>query len=120
VELRTQRLSGQRMMIRGVQAVGIAKLKAGCGFQTYYPITPATDESEYLESHQKDYNMIVVQTEDEIAAINMATGAAHAGLRSSTSTSGPGFSLMSEGQSWARGRCGRSQAGMRGSCRHVY
>jgi len=101
VKLRTQRLSGQRMMIRGVQAVGIAKLKAGCGFQTYYPITPATDESEYLESHQKDYNMIVVQTEDEIAAINMATGAAHAGLRSSTSTSGPGFSLMSEGLGWA-------------------
>ena len=91
----------RRMMIRGVQAVGIAKMKAGCGFQTYYPITPATDESEYLESHQKDFNMIVVQTEDEISAINMATGAAHAGLRSSTSTSGPGFSLMAEGLGWA-------------------
>ena len=89
------------MMIRGVQAIGIAKIKAGCGFQTYYPITPATDESEFLESHQKDYNMIVVQTEDEIAAINMATGAAHAGLRSSTSTSGAGFSLMAEGLGWA-------------------
>ncbi len=61
----------------------------------------ATDESEYLESHQPDYNMIVVQAEDEISAINMATGAAHAGLRSSTSTSGPGFSLMAEGLGWA-------------------
>jgi 2-oxoglutarate/2-oxoacid ferredoxin oxidoreductase subunit alpha len=101
IKLRTQPLSGKRMMIRGVQAVAIAKLKAGCGFQTYYPITPATDESEYLESHQKDYNMIVVQAEDEISAINMATGAAHAGLRSSTSTSGPGFSLMAEGLGWA-------------------
>jgi 2-oxoglutarate ferredoxin oxidoreductase subunit alpha len=100
-KLRKQPLSGRRMMIRGVQAVAIAKLKAGCGFQTYYPITPATDESEYLESHQKDYNMIVVQAEDEISAINMATGAAHAGLRSSTSTSGPGFSLMAEGLGWA-------------------
>src|SRR3989454_745952 len=100
-KLRKQPLSGKRVMIRGVQAVAIAKLKAGCGFQTYYPITPATDESEYLESHQKDYNMIVVQAEDEIAAINMATGAAHAGLRSSTSTSGPGFSLMAEGLGWA-------------------
>src|SRR3989441_365124 len=57
-KLRKQPLSGKRMMIRGVQAVAIAKLKAGCGFQTYYPITPATDESEYLESHQKDYDMI--------------------------------------------------------------
>jgi 2-oxoglutarate ferredoxin oxidoreductase subunit alpha len=100
-KLRKQPLAGKRMMIRGVQAVAIAKLKAGCGFQTYYPITPATDESEYLESHQKDYNMIVVQAEDEISAINMATGAAHAGLRSSTSTSGPGFSLMAEGLGWA-------------------
>jgi 2-oxoglutarate ferredoxin oxidoreductase subunit alpha len=101
IKLRKQPLSGKRMMIRGVQAVAIAKLRAGCGFQTYYPITPATDESEYLESHQKDYNMIVVQAEDEISAINMATGAAHAGLRSSTSTSGPGFSLMAEGLGWA-------------------
>ncbi len=101
VKLRPQPLRDKRMMIRGVQAIGIAKMKAGCGFQTYYPITPATDESEYLESHQKDYNMIVVQTEDEISAINMASGAAHAGLRSSTSTSGPGFSLMAEGLGWA-------------------
>jgi 2-oxoglutarate ferredoxin oxidoreductase subunit alpha len=89
------------MVIRGVQAVGIAKFRAGCAFQTYYPITPATDESEYLESHQKDYNIVVVQTEDEISALLMATGAAHAGVRAATSTSGPGFSLMAEGLGWA-------------------
>ena len=93
--------SEKRMVIRGVQAVGIGKFKAGCAFQTYYPITPATDESEYLENHQKNYNIVVVQTEDEISAILMATGAAHAGVRSSTSTSGPGFSLMAEGLGWA-------------------
>ncbi|HUK28007.1 MAG TPA: 2-oxoacid:acceptor oxidoreductase subunit alpha [Candidatus Acidoferrales bacterium] len=91
----------KRIVMRGVQAVGIAKFRAGCAFQTYYPITPATDESEYLESHQKDYNMVVVQTEDEISAILMATGAAHAGVRAATSTSGPGFSLMAEGLGWA-------------------
>src|SRR3989475_437445 len=96
IRLRKQPLGAKRMMIRGVQSIAIGKLKAGCGFQTYYPITPATDESEYLESHQPDYNMIVVQAEDEISAINMATGAAHAGLRSSTSTSGPGFSLKAD------------------------
>jgi len=101
IRLRRQPLGAKRMMIRGVQAVAIGKLKAGCGFQTYYPITPATDESEFLESHQEEYNMIIVQTEDEISAVNMATGAAHAGLRSSTSTSGPGFSLMAEGLGWA-------------------
>jgi len=91
----------RRMVIRGVQAIGIAKFRAGCAFQTYYPITPATDESEYLENHQKDHNIVVVQTEDEISAILMATGAAHAGVRASTSTSGPGFSLMAEGLGWA-------------------
>jgi 2-oxoglutarate ferredoxin oxidoreductase subunit alpha len=91
----------KRMLIKAVQAVGIAKLRAGCAFQTYYPITPATDESEYLENHQKDYNTVVVQTEDEISAVLMATGAAHAGVRAATSTSGPGFSLMAEGLGWA-------------------
>jgi len=90
----------KRMLIRGVQAVGTAKFKAGCAIQTYYPITPATDESEFLENHQKDFNIVVVQTEDEISAVLMATGAAHAGVRSSTSTSGPGFSLMAEGLGW--------------------
>jgi 2-oxoglutarate ferredoxin oxidoreductase subunit alpha len=89
------------MVIRGVQAVGIGKFKAGCAFQTYYPITPATDESEYLENHQKEFNIVVVQTEDEISAVLMATGAAHAGVRAATSTSGPGFSLMAEGLGWA-------------------
>jgi 2-oxoglutarate/2-oxoacid ferredoxin oxidoreductase subunit alpha len=101
IKLKKQGLGAKRMMIRGVQAVAIGKIKAGCGFQTYYPITPATDESEFLESHQEDYNMIIVQAEDEISAVNMATGAAHAGLRSSTSTSGPGFSLMAEGLGWS-------------------
>jgi 2-oxoglutarate ferredoxin oxidoreductase subunit alpha len=91
----------KRMLIRGVQAVGAAKFKAGCAIQTYYPITPATDESEYLENHQKNYNIVIVQTEDEISAILMAAGAAHAGVRASTSTSGPGFSLMAEGLGWA-------------------
>ena len=91
----------KRMVIRGVQAVGAGKFKAGCALQTYYPITPATDESEFLEHYEKNYNIVVVQAEDEISAILMATGAAHAGVRASTSTSGPGFSLMAEGLGWA-------------------
>ena len=91
----------KRMVMRGVQAVGAAKFKAGCALQTYYPITPATDESEFLEHYEKDYNIVVVQAEDEISAVLMAVGAAHAGVRASTSTSGPGLSLMSEGMGWA-------------------
>ncbi|MEM2095159.1 MAG: 2-oxoacid:ferredoxin oxidoreductase subunit alpha [Candidatus Caldarchaeum sp.] len=108
-----------KLFISGTSAVALGKIVAGCRFQTYYPITPASDESVYLEDHQvfdmtEDYphvremeelnghgSIVVVQTEDEIAAINMVSGAALAGARASTATSGPGFDLMAEGMGWA-------------------
>ena len=111
------------LYVRGNSTVAIAKELAGCRLQTYYPITPASDESEYLEAHevielegpagsenpqmgevqvmQNKGSIAVVQTEDEIAAVTMAIGGGLAGVRSSTSTSGPGFSLMAEGLGWA-------------------
>ena len=89
----------KRLMIAGSNATALGKLKAGCRYQTYYPISPATDESNYLESHP-EYGIAVVQCEDEIAAIDMALGAATTGVRASTATSGPGFSLMQEGMGW--------------------
>ncbi len=89
------------LLIRGMHACAIGKIKAGLQIQTYYPISPATDESVYLEAQQRNYDLVVVQTEDEIAAINMAVGAAHAGVRAATSTSGPGVSLMVEGIGFA-------------------
>ena len=89
------------LLIRGVHAAAIAKLKAGLAFQSYYPISPATDESVILESNARAQDLTVVQVEDEISAINMAVGAAHAGARSATSTSGPGMSLMAEGMGFA-------------------
>jgi 2-oxoglutarate ferredoxin oxidoreductase subunit alpha len=93
--------SERPMLIRGMHACAVGKIKAGLAMQTYYPISPATDESVFLESQQRDYDMVVVQVEDEIAAINMAVGAAHAGIRVATSTSGPGASLMVEGIGFA-------------------
>ena len=93
--------SKARILAKGYEIVAIAKLKAGCAFQTYYPISPATDESVYLERQQRDYSLLVVQTEDEISSINMAVGAAHMGVRASTATSGPGFALMVEGIGFA-------------------
>lgn len=90
----------RRVMITGTTAVALGKIVAGCRFQTYYPITPASDESEYLESHP-EYGVVVVQSEDEIAAVTSAIGASVTGVRTSTSTSGPGFSLMAEGLGWA-------------------
>jgi 2-oxoglutarate/2-oxoacid ferredoxin oxidoreductase subunit alpha len=90
----------KRLFLQGTQAVAMGKIFAGCKFQTYYPITPASDESEYLESHPES-GVVVTQVEDEIAAVCMAVGAALTGVRSSTSTSGPGFGLMAEGLGWA-------------------
>ncbi|MDO8563307.1 MAG: transketolase C-terminal domain-containing protein, partial [Candidatus Limnocylindria bacterium] len=89
------------LLMRGVQAAAIAKLKAGLAFQTYYPISPATDENTYLEGNARNYDLTVVQVEDEISAINMAVGAAHMGVRAATATSGPGFALMVEGLGFA-------------------
>lgn len=96
------------ILVQGNQSSAMGKLVAGCRFQTYYPITPASDDSEFLESNQiveqtdgKKGSMVVVQTEDEIAAITMAIGGALTGARSGTATSGPGFSLMAEALGWA-------------------
>ena len=91
----------EQILVKGTQAVGLAKIKAGCGLQTYYPISPATDESVYLEHYQGEYNLLVLQTEDEVSAIDAAVMGAHGGVRASTSTSGPGFSLMPEGLGFA-------------------
>jgi 2-oxoglutarate ferredoxin oxidoreductase subunit alpha len=90
-----------RILAKGYEIASIAKLKAGCALQTYYPISPATDESVYLERQQREYGLLVVQCEDEISSINMAVGAAHMGVRVSTATSGPGFALMVEGIGFA-------------------
>lgn len=104
-KLNTIKTDEERIFLQGTQAVALGKLAGGCRIQAYYPITPAADESEYLEENQVLENgggaIIVMQTEDEIAAITMATGAALTGVRSATSTSGPGFSLMVEGLGWA-------------------
>ncbi len=96
-----------RILVNGNQAVAMGKIAAGMTFQSYYPISPATDESVYLEAHEtfptkngEPGSVLVVQTEDEISAVTMAAGAALTGARSATATSGPGFALMSEGLGW--------------------
>ncbi len=100
--------SVQTIFVQGNQSSAMGKLVAGCKFQTYYPITPASDDSEFLESNQVvdltnggKGSIVVVQTEDEIAAIAMAIGGALTGVRTSTATSGPGFSLMTEALGWS-------------------
>lgn len=90
-----------QMIMSGTTAVALGKLKAGCKFQTYYPITPASDESVYLEGMQGEYGINVVQAEDEISSACMTVGGALTGTRSATSTSCPGFGLMAEAIGWA-------------------
>ncbi|MFB5599372.1 MAG: 2-oxoacid:ferredoxin oxidoreductase subunit alpha [Nitrososphaeraceae archaeon] len=96
------------ILVQGSQASAMGKIIAGCRFQTYYPITPASEDSEFLELNEiieqsdgKKGSILVMQTEDEIAAITMAIGGALTGARTSTATSGPGFSLMAEALGWA-------------------
>ena len=96
------------LLVQGHQSSALGKIVCGCRFQSYYPITPASDESEFLETHEilqvkedRPGSTTVVQTEDEISAIGMAVGASLTGVRSATSTSGPGFSLMAETLGWA-------------------
>lgn len=90
----------RRIFLSGSQAAALGKIVAGCRLQTYYPITPASDESEFLEAHS-EFGVVVVQCEDEISSICMAIGAAETGVRASTATSGPGFCLMVEGMGWS-------------------
>lgn len=96
------------MLVQGYQGTAIGKMVCGCRFQPYYPITPASDESVYLESNEilevqgdRPGSTLVVQSEDEICAIGMTIGGAVTGTRSATCTSGPGFSLMAEMLGWA-------------------
>ena len=103
------------MLATGNEVVAMGKITGGLTFQSYYPITPASDEAIYMEKfryHQltseaeaklgtPKLGTVIVQTEDELSAIIMAIGAASAGARAATSTSGPGFALMNEAISLA-------------------
>ncbi|GGI85635.1 2-oxoacid:ferredoxin oxidoreductase subunit alpha [Vulcanisaeta souniana] len=105
LKLEQPRISAREFLVAsGNDAIAMAKIVAGVRFQAYYPITPAADESFTLEEYETlsgEGSLVVFQTEDELAAINAAIGAALTGVRSSVATSGPGFDLMVEGLGWA-------------------
>lgn len=87
----------KKLFLSGNEAISTGAIKAGCKFTAAYPMTPATSVFTNIAAQEKNYNIIVKHTEDEIAAINMAIGAGYAGLRALTATSGGGFALMCEG-----------------------
>jgi len=96
------------LLVQGFQGTALGKMACGCRIQPYYPITPASDESVFLESNEileiiddRPGSTAVIQTEDEICAMGMTIGSALTGTRSATCTSGPGFALMTEMLGWA-------------------
>lgn len=86
---------GHLFMI-GNDAIGLGAVAAGVRFMAAYPITPASEIMEYMIDNLPALGGAVIQTEDEIAACTMAIGSNYAGVRSFTSSAGPGLSLMME------------------------
>ena len=91
----------ERMMMNGNEAIALGAVTAGVKFCAFYPMTPATSIALNLAGWAHEMGLVVEQAEDEIAAINMALGAAFAGAPSMVGTSGGGFALMTEGVSLA-------------------
>ncbi len=78
------------ILIAGNEAISVGAIKAGCKFYSAYPMTPASSILSFMAAYEKKFEMVVKHTEDEIAAINMAIGAAYAGARARTGPSGGG------------------------------
>ena len=89
-----------RQLIKGNHALSEAAVRAGCRFFGGYPITPQSEILEYLSARLPEVGGTFIQAESELAGINMVYGAAAAGFRAMTSSSGPGFSLLQEGISY--------------------
>ena len=89
-----------KVLLKGNEALAEAALAAGCRFYSGYPITPQTEILEYLSWRMEDVGGTFIQAESELAGINMVLGAAAAGARALTTSSGPGFSLKQEGISY--------------------
>jgi 2-oxoglutarate ferredoxin oxidoreductase subunit alpha len=84
-------------LVDGAQAVAFGALAGDCRFSAFYPMSPATGIIQRLVDMAQTVPLVIEQAEDEIAAVNMVIGAAFAGVRAMTATSGGGFSLMTEG-----------------------
>ncbi|HTW65544.1 MAG TPA: 2-oxoacid:acceptor oxidoreductase subunit alpha [Bryobacteraceae bacterium] len=97
--------NADKILIDGNTAVALGCVYAGATVAAWYPITPSTSAMDafkaFCEKYRKDpetgkNNFIIIQAEDELAAIGMVMGAAWSGARAFTSTAGPGISLMNE------------------------
>ncbi|MDR1728553.1 MAG: 3-methyl-2-oxobutanoate dehydrogenase subunit VorB [Acidobacteriota bacterium] len=92
-----------RRLLKGNEAVVRGALAAGCKAYFGYPITPASEIAELAAWMFPDAGGVFVPAESEIGSIEMVYGAAAAGVRTMTASSGPGVSLMQEGISYLAG-----------------
>ena len=93
----------KRILMCGNEALAEAAILAGCDAYFGYPITPQNEITAYMSRRMAEEGRVFVQSESELAAINMVFGAAATGKRTMTSSSSPGISLMQEGISYLAG-----------------
>jgi len=93
-------LSEEKVLMKGNEALAEAALRAGCRYYSGYPITPQTEILEYLSWRMEEVGGDFIQTESELAGINMLLGAVSCGVRGLTTSAGPGFALNQEGISY--------------------
>lgn len=102
--LKRSKAAEGKILLEGNQATALGMVFGGLTFASWYPITPSSSVCEYLTGYMDKYRRdpdgkntyVILQAEDELAAIGMVLGASWAGARSFTATSGPGISLMAE------------------------
>lgn len=92
-----------KTLMKGNEAIAEAAVRGGCRAFFGYPITPQNEVPEYLSRRLPEVGGTFIQSESEVAAINMVYGAAGSGARAMTSSSSPGISLKQEGISYICG-----------------
>ena len=91
---------GEKLLMKGSEAIAEAAIRAGAMAFFGYPITPQNETPEYFSRRMPELGRVFLQAESEVAAINMVYGAACTGTRAITTSSSPGISLMQEGFSY--------------------
>ena len=96
-------MSGTSLFVKGNEALARGALAAGLDCYFGYPITPQNDIPEFLSAEMPKLGKVFLQSESEVASINMVLGAAAMGKMTMTTSSSPGISLMQEGISYLAG-----------------
>ncbi|MGC2424794.1 MAG: 3-methyl-2-oxobutanoate dehydrogenase subunit VorB [Nitrospirota bacterium] len=96
-------MSVNTVLLKGNEALAEGSIQAGCRFFFGYPITPQNEIPEYMARRMPEVGGVFLQSESEVAAINMVFGASACGARAMTSSSSPGISLKQEGISFLAG-----------------